>query len=709
MATDAIQEGHFVGSVYHGANVFAVVDGAFVRYGSGDDMGVITSDELHKFILRQPSGEPPRLHWVDSPGMGVDREKWTYHSYGDDDQGQSASVDAKVQQLVEMGLEKTPGRLHLILGVGDGDHATSLWKGIEQRRKRGDKDVELTLVVWSAPKHADRARLSLKLRLPPAPLRAWKEGRFHIKDLTPEGDRLVFTPQSDEKPTLVCLLRSHIRGTYLRSGNKCVPAFLSSPNTHRLLHKGWVTERALEEFHLFHGLQRAKKRPRFLIVQGRTGSGKTTQVIQLMYDMMAYQRWLAACGLKFRYPRVCVTQPRRIACTSLAETVQRERDDRLMPWDSRSLQQPTVGYHIGGELRCTPETPLVYATSGVLLKQVVHSHVSAYDIICLDEFHERSFETDLLLAFVVQPEFHRKGIRVVVMSATIEGIVDKLTAYLHKKLEGTFGEWVVEHFDVTSSEIPINGDQEELQELQQIRDAIAIDDPEEPFKPPTPSYLEDINAPPLALRSPKGREHKDEGVMWQEREDFAKDFLRKLAVEPGRGNFGENGVQVVLVFLPSMMMIRDFAVYLGDLELKEDRKVETCILHSQVDQESQQRAIQPSRPQEGVYYTKFILSTNVAESSITIPDATVVVDMCLSKDYVEKSLVVEYNRATKSSCEQRRGRVGRCSTGWCFRMITKEEWQRMRVDPVPELQQKPLEAVVLHLLSYFEGRAVCDD
>jgi len=129
-----------------------------------------------------------------------------------------------------------------------------------------------------------------------------------------------------------------------------------------------------------------------VVLTAPTGSGKSTLV----------PRWCARAG------RVLVVEPRRVACRSLAQ------------WVAQLEQTPLggrVGYAVRGESRRSPDTELLFATPGVVLRMMASGDLHQVDTLVLDEFHERSLDVDLILALAAAR--FRGGL--VVMSATLEG------------------------------------------------------------------------------------------------------------------------------------------------------------------------------------------------------------------------------------------------------------------------------------------------
>lgn len=138
-----------------------------------------------------------------------------------------------------------------------------------------------------------------------------------------------------------------------------------------------------------------------IVIAGETGSGKTTQLPKIA---LAMGRGLSA--------RIGVTQPRRIAATSVAQRVAKELDVQL---------GREVGYKIRFSDRTTPQTYVKFMTDGILLAEIQGDPLlKAYDTIIIDEAHERSLNIDFLLGYVERLVKKRKDLRVIISSATLE-------------------------------------------------------------------------------------------------------------------------------------------------------------------------------------------------------------------------------------------------------------------------------------------------
>ena len=118
-----------------------------------------------------------------------------------------------------------------------------------------------------------------------------------------------------------------------------------------------------------------------VLVMAETGSGKSTQIPQYLLDHTTLTK---------HHSQICVTQPRRVAAITVAERVAKERNCRL---------GSEVGYRVRFDDKTNPGTKLIYATDGMLLRQaMLDPLLSAYSVILLDEAHQRSLQTDVLVS-----------------------------------------------------------------------------------------------------------------------------------------------------------------------------------------------------------------------------------------------------------------------------------------------------------------------
>ena len=147
------------------------------------------------------------------------------------------------------------------------------------------------------------------------------------------------------------------------------------------------------------------------VVLGETGSGKSTQMTQYLYEAGFAKKGLIVC-----------TQPRKVAATSLAAHVAEEMGGVI---------GQVVGCHVGGNIQASKTTGIIYATDHVLLNECLRdSNLSKYSCIIIDEAHERSLYSDLLLGMIKKSLEQRPELRVVITSATIDPAI--FVAYFDK-------------------------------------------------------------------------------------------------------------------------------------------------------------------------------------------------------------------------------------------------------------------------------------
>nr|XP_046268053.1 ATP-dependent RNA helicase TDRD9 isoform X2 [Scatophagus argus] len=382
-----------------------------------------------------------------------------------------------------------------------------------------------------------------------------------------------------------------------------------------------------------------------VIIRGATGSGKTTQLPQYILDQ--YNEKNALCN-------IVVTQPRKIGAISIARWVAKQRKCTL-----GSL----VGYQVGLERMATEHTRLIYMTTGVLLQKLVQSKcLTEFTHIFIDEVHERTEEMDFLL-LVVRKLLHSNSpyVKIILMSATIN--CRQIAEYFSTPVRGKINPAYV--FEVEGAPYAIEEFYlDDLHSLLPYRVELPhIDDPH--------ISVDMYNLAIILIQSFDEMDGKDASG----------------ADKGGGMTSSERGS--VLVFLPGMYEISYMQEALAKLVHK---RLQIYPLHSTVTLEEQNGVF--LLPVPG--YRKVILSTNIAESSVTVPDVKYVIDFCLArhlvcdKDTNYQSLRLTW--ASKANCNQRQGRAGRVSKGYCYRLVTREFWRNEIPDyMVPEMLVKLLD------------------
>ncbi|XP_050010728.1 ATP-dependent RNA helicase TDRD9 [Alexandromys fortis] len=399
-----------------------------------------------------------------------------------------------------------------------------------------------------------------------------------------------------------------------------------------------------------------------VIIHGATGSGKSTQLPQYILDH--YTQRSAFCN-------IVVTQPRKIGASSIARWISKERS-----WTLGGL----VGYQVGLEKIATEDTRLIYMTTGVLLQKIVSAKsLMEFTHVFIDEVHERTEEMDFLLLVVRKLlRTNSRFVKVILMSATIncKEFADYFAVPVQNKMNPAY---VFE----------VEGKPHTIEEY----------------------YLNDLGhiyhsgLPPYRLEEP---------VITKDVYEVAVSLIQMfddLDMKES-GNKTWSGAQFVserssvLVFLPGLGEINYMHELLTNMIHK---RLQVYPLHSSVTLEEQNNVFLSPVPG----YRKIILSTNIAESSVTVPDVKYVIDFCLTRTLVcdedtnYQSLRLSW--ASKTSCDQRKGRAGRVSKGYCYRLIHRDFWDSSIPDHVvPEMLRCPLGSTILKvkLLDMGEPRAL---
>lgn len=355
------------------------------------------------------------------------------------------------------------------------------------------------------------------------------------------------------------------------------------------------------------------------VLIGETGSGKTTQIPQYLYE--------AGIG---RPGIIAITQPRRVAAISLAGRVAEEKRTQL---------GKLVGYTVRFEDVTSSETKLKFMTDGMLLREAIGDPLLLrYTVVVLDEAHERTVHTDVLFGVVKTAQRRRKELnkfplKVIVMSATMD--VDLFSEYFNK-----------------SPVLYLEGRQHPIQIYY--------------TKQPQSDYLQAALVSIFQIHQEAPPSHDILVFMTgQEEIEALARTCRDIAKHLPDGC----GAMVVIPLYASLPPVQQLRVF--------------------------QPAPKGSR--------KVILSTNVAETSVTISGIKFVIDtgMVKAKRFNPDSglEVLAVQRVSKAQAWQRAGRAGREDSGSCYRLYTEEEFDNLIPMTVPEIQRCNLAAVMLQLMA----------
>ena len=354
-----------------------------------------------------------------------------------------------------------------------------------------------------------------------------------------------------------------------------------------------------------------------VVLTGETGSGKTTQIPQ----------WCTELGLANK--QVACTQPRRVAAMSVAQRVADEMDVKL---------GNEVGFSIRFEECSSNRTILKYLTDGMLLREAMTDPLlDSYGVVILDEVHERTLATDILLGLLKQIAKKRRDLKIIVMSATLDA--GKFQAYFDK-----------------APLLSIPG----------------YTHPVEIFYTPEPveDYLEAAIRTVLQIHT---CEHdKGDILLFLTGQEEIEEACKKLRKE-----------------------VKDIGGDVGELKV--------IPLYSTLPPVLQQRIFEGAPPdKDGKVGRKCVVSTNIAETSLTMDGVVFVIDPGFSKQKVYnprirlESLLV--SPISKANAQQRAGRAGRTRPGKCFRLYTEKTYHaEMQENTYPEILRSNLATVVLQL------------
>ncbi|GMH71901.1 hypothetical protein TL16_g05777 [Triparma laevis f. inornata] len=452
-----------------------------------------------------------------------------------------------------------------------------------------------------------------------------------------------------------------------------------------------------------------------VVVEGETGSGKTTQVPQYV---------LEDASSRGEAGNIIVAQPRRISAMSVAERVAAERGEPI---------GGTIGYTIRLESKASRNTRMLFCTTGILLKRLEEDKdLQNVTHVFIDEVHERSIESDFLL-MVLKDLLKRRPLKLILMSATLDASLfhDYFNGAPSVKFPGRtypVTELYLEHaMEVTQHHVDQRADWARKPNSNRDREGgmMNANNPDDenltfqqlqqryrPFSNQVHQSLSvlDHNAVDyqlirdviLWLCRMKGPQ---DGKAWLE--NF-KGGRQQRPENPADADF-DSSANAILVFLPG---IKEITTMLEMLQytpaFSRGEQAEWILpIHSTVPPEDQRKVF--TRPPPGV--RKIVLATNIAETAITIDDVAFVVDTGRMKelryDPLRKMASLEDCLVSRANARQRRGRAGRVREGLCVHLFTEHRHQYIAVPhQPPEVKRVPLEQLVLRIKALkYEGTA----
>ncbi|XP_052423787.1 ATP-dependent RNA helicase DHX29 isoform X1 [Carassius gibelio] len=554
------------------------------------------------------------------------------------------------------------------------------WRDSEQ------KEEEQTRSAINKPRDQFIARLLARLKQQHT-LQPEAEPQERLQDAEAEDSWENLDTQEDHEPQ---------RGGGLEAEEASRRLFLrlrSSALARRLLSE----REQLPVFQHRQQLLEALRRHRVLVIAGETGSGKSTQIPQFILEE------LLANGEAAQPCNVVVTQPRRISAMSLASRVSQELGSEDGPGAKSSL----CGYQIRMENRSGDATRLLYCTTGVLLRKLQQDRLlSSLTHIIVDEVHERSVQSDFLLTILKEVVHKRSDLRLILMSATVD--CQKFANYFNRcpvvTIPGRAFPVEVFHLEdiVEETGYILEQDSEYSQKFVEEEEEVSLNITQKGGK--TLQHQELIVrdsgpgwdlSPELDHFSKRTRHVLQYMNPNKINMDLILDLLEYLDTSPQFRDVDG----AVLIFLPGLAHIQQlYDLLTTDKRFSTKDRFKLVALHSTLSSQDQSSAF--TVPPPGV--RKIVLSTNIAETGVTIPDVVFVIDTGKTKEnrYHESSQMSSLVETfvSKASALQRQGRAGRVRGGFCFRLYPKFRFESFIDYSIPEILRVPLEELCLHIM-----------
>lgn len=381
-----------------------------------------------------------------------------------------------------------------------------------------------------------------------------------------------------------------------------------------------------------------------MLITADTGAGKTTQVPKIIWEYMNYNDTI-----------IC-TQPRTLTAASVAKRVAEEMDLEL-------------GRHVGFRFKGSEKDKggaiagmniLVYMENKTFLHNTLKnlSSLSDYGAIILDEAHDRAIATDVLM-FYIRETLMRPGVhtKFIIMSATLDKEV----------FLDYFKDQDIREYHITGRTYPVKS----VSLMKSIYENTVSDD-YVIFKAVdrmTKLIVRDIFKKRDEGKEVKGNEHND-----------------------------------ILIFLPSKKQI--FALKESLTEMLEENQYKNYLIMDL----SADVPIGPERelrlhPKPG--YTKIIISTNIAETGVTVEGITYVIDSGLAFnvefDSETRENVMDLGFISQAEAKQREGRAGRMQPGYCYRLYTNEEYNKFIEHKKPEIYRERIDDILLEFFFQYRG------
>ncbi|KAH9421832.1 ATP-dependent RNA helicase dhx37 [Dermatophagoides pteronyssinus] len=506
--------------------------------------------------------------------------------------------------------------------------------------------------------------------------------------------RLEEKPESENKSTLV----------------------VKSPEEDIGRHKNQKIQQARQRLPILseeHNIMDAIMHNQVVIICGETGSGKTTQVPQFLYE----------AGYATNGKLIGVTEPRRVAAISMSKRVAYELN----------MSEQEVSYQIRFEGNVSDKTRIKFMTDGILMKEIERDlYLTKYSALIIDEAHERSLYSDILIGFlsrIVQVR-HKKGdpLKLIIMSATLR--VEDFTENKHLfknpppviKIDSrqypvtihfskyTNPNYIQEAFKkvckIHSISQPggilvfVTGRTEVLSLCRMLKAKFPITHRIDREKQSNMTKTDDENNEQIIEKSIDDMSSKN-------------DMNSKLRIN--LDVYSINPVETSEKIIDGLDLYDNDSNDADENENNNDNEEDEDItedlgflttteplyclpLYSMMPSKKQAMVFQP--PPVGCRLC--VIATNIAETSLTLPNIRYVIDTGKVKNVVYdrmtsvSTFVIEWT--SKASADQRSGRAGRTSAGHCYRLYSSAVFNdQFKQYSEPEILQKPIDNLLLQM------------
>jgi HrpA-like RNA helicase len=390
------------------------------------------------------------------------------------------------------------------------------------------------------------------------------------------------------------------------------------------------------------------------LAKAGTGVGKTVLIPKIALHAFGYKE------------KVITTIPKKIITKATADFAAQCLDVKI---------GEEVGYYYRGENMTNKnnvESKLIFTTTGSLISRMTGDDplLKDYKCIIIDEAHERSIQTDLLLLLLKHAIQKRKDLKVIIMSATIN--LKTFRDYFPRPIF-KFGE-----IDAGSQlSFPIKDIY--IDNRPKSWDLVAINI--------VTKLLQTTQKGDILIFARSGA---DADKMCDTLSRLVKQINSKMEVRSR--SRGRRKTEKPNTDVANIKFINPYCAKLASGISKEEEELAT-------DETKYLNLVSNDGKQ---YYRKVVISTNVAESSLTVDGVVYVIDSGLefqesyNPNIMARSLLEE--EISQSSITQRRGRAGRTQPGACFHLYSEKEMKKMQLYPTPDIQKSNLTSYFLDLM-----------